>query len=110
VASVARSRRHTLILATYFGLGIAMCIASLLSWSSRRDLTLSQPEPYLLALPLAMTFFLVFGIRAAILIPTGRLRDPEPVRGAALRASPSPSAGHREGSEMRGPRPTPRAV
>ena len=70
VASLARSRRHTLILASYFGLGVAMCIASLISWSNRRDLAFSQPEPYLLALPLVMTWFLVFGIRSALAVPT----------------------------------------
>ena len=70
VASLVRSRRHTLILATYCGLGVAMCIASLISWSHRRDLIFSHPEPYSLALPLVMTFFLVFGIRSALAVPT----------------------------------------
>jgi hypothetical protein len=68
--SLSRSRRHSLIVATFVGLGVAMCIGSLYSANHRQALATSQPEPYWLALPLAMTFFVVFGLRTALTIPT----------------------------------------
>ena len=71
VASLARSRRHALLLATYLGLAIAAGILKLVPaivWS--RTLVLDEPRTYTLALPLVLTFFAVFGLRASFAIPT----------------------------------------
>lgn len=70
VASLTRSRRHLLLLATYFGLAIATGILKLLPPIVQHRLAFDQPTQYLLALPLIFNFFAVFGLRAAFAIPT----------------------------------------
>lgn len=71
VASLLRSRRHLMTLATYLGLGLALAGTRLLSAKVRgRALPLDEPFDYLLAIPLVLTFFLVLGTRAAFAVPT----------------------------------------
>lgn len=70
VASLTRSRRHLLLLATYFGLAIASVILKVLPPIVQHRLAFDQPTQYLLALPLIFNFFAVFGLRAAFAIPT----------------------------------------
>lgn len=72
VASLARSRRHTIQLATYFGMAIAVGVLKLLPplLSLRAGLVLDAPRAYTIGLPLVLLFFAVFGLRAAFTIPT----------------------------------------
>jgi len=71
VASLARSRRHALIIATYLGLAFAVAGVRLIAATLRdRPLALDAPHDYLLALPLVITFFLVFALRSAFAVPT----------------------------------------
>lgn len=71
LASIGRSRRHLMTLATWLGLGVALAGTRLLSAKVRGvALALDQPFDYLLAMPLAVTFFLVLGVRAAFAVPT----------------------------------------
>jgi hypothetical protein len=71
IASLVRSRRHLMTMATYLGLGLAVAGTRILSVKMRgRPLPLDEPFDYLLAIPLALTFFLVLGVRAAFAVPT----------------------------------------
>lgn len=72
VASLARSRRHTLQLATYLGMAIALAVLKLIPplLKLRGNLVLDEPRTYTLAIPLVLIFFAVFGLRAAFQIPT----------------------------------------
>ena len=70
VASLVRSRRHLFILATYVGLGVGVCLISLIAAEVRGTLSMTEPRPYLLAIPLVMIFFVVFGLRSACAVPT----------------------------------------
>jgi hypothetical protein len=72
VASLARSRRHTIQLATCFGMAIAVGVLKLLPplLSLRGSLVLDAPRAYTIGLPLVLLFFAVFGLRAAFTIPT----------------------------------------
>ncbi len=70
VASLLRSRRHLLVLATYVGLAIAVCVASILLIEVRGTFAISTPASWVLALPLVFLFFLVVGLRSAFRIPT----------------------------------------
>lgn len=70
VASLARSRRHALVIASSVGLAIATCGLSLLSAAFHGRLRFDEPRYYLLALPLVFMFFAVFGLRACFAIPT----------------------------------------
>jgi hypothetical protein len=70
LASLLRSRRHLLVLATYFGLAIAISIVGLLSTSFVNNLVLDQPRRYVLAIPLIFSFFAIFGLRVAFKLPT----------------------------------------
>ena len=78
-------------LATYLGLGVALAGTRLLSASVRgRPLPFDQPFDYLLAIPLLLTFVLVFGVRAAFSVPSElganwiiRLAGPRDVAGHA---------------------------
>ena len=92
VASLSRSRRHALVLASCAGLAIAVCGLSLLTAEFRGRLRIDEPRSYLIALPLVFMFFAVFGMRASFAIPTDvdanwpfRLRQP------SLRAAVSAS-------------------
>jgi hypothetical protein len=72
VASLARSRRHTIQLATYLGMAIALAVLKLIPplLKLRGTLVLDEPRTYTLAIPLVLIFFAVFGLRAAFQIPT----------------------------------------
>ena len=72
VASLVRSRRHTIQLATYLGMAIAVGVLKLLPplLSLRGSLVLDAPRAYTIGLPLVLMFFAVFGLRAAFTIPT----------------------------------------
>lgn len=70
VASLLRSRRHLLVLATYFGMAIAICLASILLIEVRGTFALTTPAAWVLALPLVFLFFSVLGLRASFRIPT----------------------------------------
>ena len=72
VASLVRSRRHTIQLATYLGMAIALVVLKLIPplLALRGSLVLDAPRPYTLGLPLVLLFFAVFGLRAAFTIPT----------------------------------------
>ncbi len=71
VASLVRSRRHLMTVATYLGLGLAVAGTRILSAKVRgRALPLDEPFDYLLAIPLVVTFFMVLGVRAAFAAPT----------------------------------------
>jgi hypothetical protein len=71
LASLARSRRHALIVATYLGIALAMAGVRLMAAMVRgRPLALNEPADYLLSIPLVLTFFLVMGLRAAFAVPT----------------------------------------
>jgi hypothetical protein len=72
VASLMRSRRHTIQLATYLGMAIAMGVLKLIPpmLKLRGNLVLDEPRTYTLAVPLVLVFFAVFGLRAAFQIPT----------------------------------------
>lgn len=71
LASLARSRRHTLTLATYLAVAIALCTVRFIAAYVRdRGIPVDAPADYLLALPLVMTFFLVAALRSAFSVPT----------------------------------------
>jgi hypothetical protein len=72
VSSLVRSRRHTVQLATYFGMAIAVGVLKLLPplLSLRGSLVLDAPRAYTISVPLVLVFFAVFGLRAAFTIPT----------------------------------------
>jgi hypothetical protein len=72
VASLVRSRRHTIQLATYLGMAIAMGVLKLIPpmLKLRGNLVLDEPRTYTMGLPLVLVFFAVFGLRAAFTIPT----------------------------------------
>jgi hypothetical protein len=66
--SLARSRRHRLILATYLGLALATIIVSI-GARGPANLSFDRPAAYLLAVPLALMFFFVLGLRASMRVP-----------------------------------------
>ena len=72
VASLVRSRRHTIQLATYLGMAIALGILKLIPpmLKLRGNIVLDEPRTYTLGLPLVLVFLAVFGLRAAFTIPT----------------------------------------
>lgn len=70
VASVMRSRRHALVLATYVGLAIATSAMGLITASYTGRLSVAQPSTYMLTIPMVLVFFAVFGLKAAFAIPT----------------------------------------
>ncbi len=72
LSSLVRSRRHTIQLATYFGMAIAIGVLKLLPplLSLRGSLVLDAPRAYTISVPLVLMFFAVFGLRAAFTIPT----------------------------------------
>lgn len=69
-ASLLRSRRHLLVLASYFGIAVAVCIASILVIEVRGTFALKTPAAWLLALPMVFLFFTILGLRASFRIPT----------------------------------------
>jgi hypothetical protein len=69
IASLLRSRRHLLVLASYLGVAIAAGGVSLIVAGYRGALSLAEPIPSLLAMPLVLIFFLALGLRSAFSIP-----------------------------------------
>ena len=59
-----------LILSTYLGLAIATAMLGLAAAALRGSFSLTEPAPYLLAVPLVFIFFVVFGLRASFAVPT----------------------------------------
>ncbi|MGH9348845.1 MAG: hypothetical protein ACRD26_16430 [Vicinamibacterales bacterium] len=71
LASLLRSRRHALTIATCLGVAVAVAAVGLAAAAVRgRPLSIEAPADYLLCLPLVMTFFLVAGLHAAFAVPT----------------------------------------
>jgi hypothetical protein len=72
IASLARSRRHTIQIATYFGMAIALAILKFIPplLRLRGEPVLDEPRTYTLGIPLVLVFFAVFGLRTAFQIPT----------------------------------------
>jgi hypothetical protein len=70
IASLMRSRRHALVLASYLGLAIALSAVGLISARYADRYSLAEPSPYMLTVPMLLVFFLVFGLKAAMAIPT----------------------------------------
>jgi hypothetical protein len=70
IASLLRSRRHLLVLATYLGLAIATCVASILIIEVHATFLIDTPASWVLALPLVFQFYLAMGLRASFRIPT----------------------------------------
>ncbi len=94
ISSLVRSRRHTIQLATYFGMAIAIGVLKLLPplLSLRGSLVLDAPRAYTISVPLVLMFFAVFGLRAAFTIPTELdanwvFRLAQPTVRASVRAS-----------------------
>ena len=90
LTSIARSRRHVLVVATYAGFGIAIAAIALVAARLRVGLIAPAPTASILAVPLVMIFFLSLGLRAAFRIPTEldanwafRLLPPSPAQAAA---------------------------
>jgi hypothetical protein len=69
-ASVSRSRRHMLILASYLGFGLAVVVITMLATIVRHGMSLDRPAIPLLSMPLAVMCFFVIGLRAACAVPT----------------------------------------
>jgi hypothetical protein len=83
VASLTRSRRHAVHLATYAGLGVAAALIGIATSTIRGRLSLDTPPVALLALPLVFMFFAILGLRSACAVPIDldanwslRLRQP----------------------------------
>jgi hypothetical protein len=69
VASLVRNRRHLLVLARYLGMAIAAAVLGVLGPVARGTFVMSEPRPYLLAIPLVFVFFAIFGLRTAVAVP-----------------------------------------
>ena len=71
LSSLARSRRHSLILATYFGVGVSVAGIWLMRTALKGEsLAWHVPADDLVSIPLVLTFFLVIGLRSAFKVPT----------------------------------------
>ena len=81
VASLLRSRRHACHSGHLRGLGVAVCLISIVAAEVRAHCR-SPSRAYLLAIPLVMIFFVVFGLRSACAVPT----ELEPTGRSAVRA------------------------
>jgi hypothetical protein len=70
VASLVRSQRHLVVLATYFGMAVAVSIISIFMIDDRGSIKLDQPASWMVTLPMLFLFFGVLGLRASCRIPT----------------------------------------
>jgi hypothetical protein len=69
VATLARSRRHMAILASYAGFALAMAVVGLLTAGFTHRFSIEAPRQDNLAVPLVFLFFAVYGLRTALLRP-----------------------------------------
>lgn len=67
--SLARSRRHALLVVSYAGVGVAFAMVQVIASGLRGGVHLEIPGRALLAAPLILMFFVVTGIRAAFKVP-----------------------------------------
>jgi hypothetical protein len=74
-ATLARSRRHALLLASYTGMAIAMATIELLTAGFQDRFNIGAPRQDVLAVPLVAIFFVVFGLRAALAQPADPLAN-----------------------------------
>jgi len=65
-ATITRSRRHAVILASYAGLAFAMAAIELLTSGFTDHFSIAAPRRDNLAVPLVCLFFAIFGLRAAL--------------------------------------------
>ena len=70
LASLARSRRHLLLLVSYLGVGIALAALRLAAELLQGRPVFDQPRSFVLAVPLVLVFFTVVGLRACCAVPT----------------------------------------
>ena len=70
VVSLVRSQRHLIVLATYFGLAVAVSIIGIFMIDDRGSIKLDQPASWMLTLPMLFLFFGIIGLRASCRIPT----------------------------------------
>lgn len=70
LAGLIRSRRHLIVLASYVGVAIAACMATVLAVEARSTIDIARPAVWMLALPMLLLFFCLFGVRASFRIPT----------------------------------------
>jgi hypothetical protein len=68
-ATLARSRRHALLLATATGMAIAIATIELLTAGFMDRFNMSAPRQDVLAVPLVAIFFVIFGLRGALAQP-----------------------------------------
>ena len=73
--SLARSRRHRLLVAAYVGLGLAFVVGSFLSpvtgvAENALSESLSAPSVRLLSIPLVLSFFVLVALRVLFTVPT----------------------------------------
>jgi hypothetical protein len=92
VVSLVRSRRHLTILASYFGIAVAVSVASILTIEVRGTFVVDGPFEGVLALPMVFVFFGVMGLRASFRIPTEveanwSFRMAQPSLGTCVKAS-----------------------
>jgi hypothetical protein len=64
VASLVRSQRHLIVLATYFGIAVAISIISIFAIDHRGSIIRDEPASRMLTLPMLFLFFGVIGWRA----------------------------------------------
>jgi hypothetical protein len=71
LVSMARSRKHQLLLAAYAGAGLALVTAALVHGAARGGVaSLARPRVAVLWIPLVMMLWLLVGLRAAFRMPT----------------------------------------
>jgi hypothetical protein len=70
MASLVRSQRHLIVLASYFGMAVAISIISIFAIDDRGSISRDQPASWMLTLPMLFLFFGVIGLRASCRIPT----------------------------------------
>jgi hypothetical protein len=70
VTSLARNRRHLLVVVSYAAVGVAISAISLVAARLRVGLLAPAPSTSLLSVPLVMMFFVALGLRAAFRTPS----------------------------------------
>lgn len=74
-ATLSRSRRHALLIASYTGMAIALGSIQLLTAGFEDGVNLTAPRRDLVAVPLVAIFFVVVGLRAALSRPADPLAN-----------------------------------